>query len=139
MSAQITVNVAGDERSVPEQTTAADLFGDDRSVLVARVNGELRDLAHVLDEGDVVDPVTAQEQDGLDVLRHSAAHVLAQAVQVAREVGERSAQLAELGFQARTRDDDLAGLRDQTVEQLGADAHGLARDRAARARPHLVP
>ena len=81
MSAQITVTIAGSERSVPEQTTAADLFGDDRAVLVVRVNGELRDLAHVLTEGDVVEPVTAQEQDGLDVLRHSAAHVLAQAVQ----------------------------------------------------------
>ena len=81
MSAQITVNVAGSERSVPEQTTAADLFEGDRAVLVARVNGELRDLAHVLAEGDAVEPVTAQEQDGLDVLRHSAAHVLAQAVQ----------------------------------------------------------
>lgn len=81
MSAQITVNVAGDERSVQEQTTAADLFEGDRAVLVARVNGELRDLAHVLADGDTVEPVTAQEQDGLDVLRHSAAHVLAQAVQ----------------------------------------------------------
>ena len=81
MPAEITVTVAGSERSVPEQTTAADLFGDDRAVLVARVNGELRDLAHVLADGDVVEPVTAQEQDGLDVLRHSAAHVLAQAVQ----------------------------------------------------------
>jgi threonyl-tRNA synthetase len=81
VSAQITVHVAGSERSVPEQTTAAELFDGDRSVLVARVNGELRDLAHVLDDGDTVEPVTAQEQDGLDVLRHSAAHVLAQAVQ----------------------------------------------------------
>ena len=81
MSAQITVHVAGSERSVPEQTTAGELFEGDRSVLVARVNGELRDLAHVLADGDVVEPVTAAEQDGLDVLRHSAAHVLAQAVQ----------------------------------------------------------
>jgi threonyl-tRNA synthetase len=81
VSAQITVNVAGSERSVPEQTTAAELFEGDRAVLVARVNGELRDLAHVLADGDSVQPVTAQEQDGLDVLRHSAAHVLAQAVQ----------------------------------------------------------
>lgn len=81
MSAEITVTVAGSERSVPEQTTAAELFEGDRAVLVARVNGELRDLAHALAEGDVVEPVTAQEQDGLDVLRHSAAHVLAQAVQ----------------------------------------------------------
>lgn len=81
MSAEITVTVAGSERSVPEQTTAAELFEGDRAVLVARVNGELRDLAHVLADGDAVEPVTAQEQDGLDVLRHSAAHVLAQAVQ----------------------------------------------------------
>ena len=81
MPAQMTVNVAGSERSVPAQTTAADLFADDRAVLVARVNGELRDLAHVLADGDAVEPVTAREQDGLNVLRHSAAHVLAQAVQ----------------------------------------------------------
>ena len=81
MSAQITVNVAGNERSVAEGTTAADLFGADRTVLVARVDGELRDLAHVLADGDTVEPVTADEPDGLNVLRHSAAHVLAQAVQ----------------------------------------------------------
>ena len=97
MSAQITVNVAGDERSVPEQTTAADLFEGDRAVLVARVNGELRDLAHVLADGDAVEPVTAQEQDGLDVLRHSAAHVLAQAVQ---EVNPK----AKLGIGPPVRD-----------------------------------
>ena len=81
MSAQITVNVAGSERSVPEQTTAADLFSEDRAIVVARVNGELRDLAHVLADGDAVEPVRLDEEDGLNVLRHSAAHVLAQAVQ----------------------------------------------------------
>ena len=83
MPAQLTITAAGSERSVDQGTTAADLFGDDKAVLVARVNGELRDLAHVVADGDVVEPVTAQEQDGLDVLRHSAAHVLAQAVQQA--------------------------------------------------------
>ena len=81
MSSQISVHVAGDERSVDPGTTAGDLFEGQRDVLVARVGGELRDLAHVLADGDEVQPVTAQEQDGLDVLRHSAAHVLAQAVQ----------------------------------------------------------
>ena len=81
MSAQLTINVAGDERSVDRGTTAADLFEGDRAVLVARVNGELRDLAHEVADGDIVEPVTAAEQDGLDVLRHSCAHVLAQAVQ----------------------------------------------------------
>jgi len=81
VSSQISVHVAGDERSVDPGTTAGDLFEGQRDVLVARIGGELRDLAHVLADGDVVEPVTAHEQDGLDVLRHSAAHVLAQAVQ----------------------------------------------------------
>ncbi len=81
MSAQISVHVAGSERSVAEGTTYGDLLEGDRTVLVARVGGELRDLHLPAADGDVVEPVTAAEQDGLDVLRHSAAHVLAQAVQ----------------------------------------------------------
>jgi threonyl-tRNA synthetase len=81
VSASITVSVAGNERSVAEATTAADLFADDRAIVVARVNGELRDLAHVLADGDAVEPVRIDDPDGLQVLRHSCAHVLAQAVQ----------------------------------------------------------
>jgi threonyl-tRNA synthetase len=53
----------------------------DRSIVAMRVNGELRDLAHVLSSGDVVEPVSIDSSDGLNILRHSAAHVLAQAVQ----------------------------------------------------------
>ena len=53
----------------------------DRSIVAMRVNGELRDLAHVLNAGDVVEPVAIDSADGLNILRHSAAHVLAQAVQ----------------------------------------------------------
>jgi len=81
VSAQISVTVAGDERSGAERTTAADLFADDRSVVVARVGDQLVDLAHVLHDGDVLEAVTIDSPDGLDVLRHSTAHVLAQAVQ----------------------------------------------------------
>jgi threonyl-tRNA synthetase len=85
MPADITVTVAGAERSVAAGTTAGDLFTDERrgprAVVVARVDGELRDLAHVLAEGARVEPVRIDEPDGLAVLRHSAAHVLAQAVQ----------------------------------------------------------
>nr|WP_246046100.1 threonine--tRNA ligase [Rarobacter faecitabidus] len=62
-------------------STAAELFASDRSIVVARINGELRDLATVLNAGDDVEPVTIDSPDGLAVLRHSAAHVLAQAVQ----------------------------------------------------------
>jgi threonyl-tRNA synthetase len=46
-----------------------------------RVNGELRDLAHQAKQGDVVEGVEISSPDGLNVLRHSTAHVLAQAVQ----------------------------------------------------------
>lgn len=53
----------------------------DRSVVAMRVNGELRDLAAEVAADDTVEPVTIDSPDGLNILRHSAAHVLAQAVQ----------------------------------------------------------
>ena len=46
-----------------------------------RVNGELRDLAASTSETDTVEPVTIDSPDGLAILRHSAAHVAAQALQ----------------------------------------------------------
>ena len=62
-------------------TTARDLVGGDRAVVVARVNGELRDLDTPVTDADVVEPVLVDSPEGLAVLRHSTAHVLAQAVQ----------------------------------------------------------
>jgi threonyl-tRNA synthetase len=53
----------------------------DRAIVAMRVNGELRDLAHKLSSGDNVEGVLISSDDGLDILRHSTAHVLAQAVQ----------------------------------------------------------
>ena len=53
----------------------------DRSIIAMRVNGELKDLAAVVTEADAIEPVTVDSPDGLSILRHSAAHVLAQAVQ----------------------------------------------------------
>ena len=53
----------------------------DRSVVALRVNGELKDLATRVEDTDEVEPVTIDSLDGLSILRHSAAHVLAQAVQ----------------------------------------------------------
>ena len=62
-------------------TTAFDLVGADKSVVVARINGELRDLATEVSDTDVVEAVSVHTPEGLAVLRHSTAHVLAQAVQ----------------------------------------------------------
>ena len=70
-----------EERVVTTGTTAADLFAGDRQVVAARVAGALKDLAYVVADGDEVEPVLIDEQDGLDILRHSCAHVMAQAVQ----------------------------------------------------------
>jgi threonyl-tRNA synthetase len=77
----IAVRVEGDERAVEAGATAGDLVGGDRAVVAARVNGVLRDLSHVVGEGDEVEPVAVGSEDGRMVMRHSTAHVLAQAVQ----------------------------------------------------------
>jgi threonyl-tRNA synthetase len=70
-----------EERLVTTGTTAADLFAGERSVVAARVGGQLKDLAFVLSDGDEVAPVEITSDDGLAILRHSTAHVMAQAVQ----------------------------------------------------------
>ncbi|MCU1598015.1 MAG: threonine--tRNA ligase [Glaciihabitans sp.] len=60
--------------------TGFELFTD-RSVVAMRVNGKLKDLAATTTDTDTVEPVTLDSPDGLSILRHSAAHVTAQAVQ----------------------------------------------------------
>jgi len=62
-------------------TTAAELVGDGKTVVVARINGTLRDLATTVHTGDVIEPVLVTSDDGLAVLRHSTAHLMAQAIQ----------------------------------------------------------
>ncbi len=69
------------ERGVTTGTTAGELFQGDRAVIAARVNGELRDLAWALSDADEVEPIAIDSEDGRAILRHSTAHVLAQAVQ----------------------------------------------------------
>lgn len=70
-----------EERVVATGTTTADLFTGDRSIVAVRVAGQLKDLAYQPAEGDEIEPVEITSQDGLDILRHSTAHVMAQAVQ----------------------------------------------------------
>ncbi|MBD5787601.1 threonine--tRNA ligase [Cellulosimicrobium terreum] len=67
--------------TVETATTGTELFAGRREVVVVRVNGVLKDLDTALAPGDAVEAVTIDSPDGLAVLRHSAAHVLAQAVQ----------------------------------------------------------
>jgi threonyl-tRNA synthetase len=69
------------EQQVTTGTRAWELFSEDRDVIAARIDGQLRDLATELVEGAIVEPVRIDSADGRDILRHSTAHVLAQAVQ----------------------------------------------------------
>jgi len=75
-----SIHPAAQSVTATEETDGFGLFAD-RSVIAMRVDGELRDLAHRLQPGDEAEPVTIDSPDGLSILRHSAAHVLAQAVQ----------------------------------------------------------
>ncbi len=75
----------GSERELPGGATAADLAaaigpGLARAAVAAKVNGRLVDLATPLADGDEVAIVTADSPEGLEVLRHSTAHLLAMAV-----------------------------------------------------------
>lgn len=81
---QITLIVDGEETKVTTGTTGAELFFERRDVVVARVNGELKDLDQELTDGAEIEGVTIDSPDGLKVLRHSTAHVMAQAVQQLR-------------------------------------------------------
>lgn len=81
---QISVTVDGEVTTVASGTTGAELFFERRDVVVARVNGELKDLDQPLPADAVIEAVTIDSPDGLNVLRHSTAHVMAQAVQQLR-------------------------------------------------------
>ena len=63
------------------QRTAFDLAGDDRSIIAARINGVVSDLASPISPDDTVELISIGSPEGLAILRHSTAHVLAQAVQ----------------------------------------------------------
>jgi threonyl-tRNA synthetase len=72
---------AREEKAVTTGTKAWELFTDAADVIAARVAGELKDLSYVLADGDEVEGVAIDTKDGHDILRHSTAHVMAQAVQ----------------------------------------------------------
>ncbi len=81
MSAQIKITVDGQVQQVAADQRPTHLFQDNAEIVVCKINGELKDLWSELSDGDVVESVAISSPDGLNVLRHSTAHVLAQAVQ----------------------------------------------------------
>lgn len=75
------VQIDGKKETASEQTNAIDFYKDNKDVVVVKINGQLKDLATLLKPGDQVVAVSANSEEGLAVIRHSTAHILAQAVQ----------------------------------------------------------
>ena len=78
---EISIKVDGQPRNIAADQKPTHIFADQKEIVVCRVNGELRDLWTDLKNGDEVEGVSISSTDGLNVLRHSTAHVMAQAVQ----------------------------------------------------------
>ena len=79
--ANISISVNGEKQSVDAEIRPTELFAEKNEIVVCKINGELKDLWSELKEGDVVESVSIDSPEGLSVLRHSTAHVMAQAVQ----------------------------------------------------------
>lgn len=77
----LEIQVNGQLMSVSPDQRPTHIFQENRDVVVCKINGELKDLWTELHSGDVVESISITEPEGLFVLRHSTAHVLAQAVQ----------------------------------------------------------
>ena len=80
-SESISIKLNGEAKEVEATTTGIELFADDKNIIAVRLNGELRDLYTPLSDGDAIEPVALDSEDGLGIMRHSATHVMAQAVQ----------------------------------------------------------
>ena len=83
MSINVSIVRAGESNQQTFETTITglDLFGEDRSIVAMKLNGETKDLAHEVADGDLIEPIEISSEEGLAILRHSAGHVTAQALQ----------------------------------------------------------
>jgi threonyl-tRNA synthetase len=78
---ELKITIDGVATVIAADQRPTQIFADHKEVVVCRINGELRDLWTDLADGDRLEAVTIDSEDGLKVLRHSTAHVMAQAVQ----------------------------------------------------------
>ena len=80
----ISITVNNERKEVDASFTGVQLFAEDKNIIAVRLNGELRDLYTPLHDGDTVESVALDSEDGIAIMRHSATHVMAQAVQEIR-------------------------------------------------------
>ena len=126
--ASVTVGPDKQVTSIDEGATAYDVVGDKaRQVVVARVNGELVDLSYILQDGDLIEPVLITDPEGLSVLRHSAAHVIAQATQelfpkAKLGIGPpiKDGFFYDFGIDTPFSPDDLAAIEKKAVEIINS-------------------
>ncbi len=78
---QISITVDGAASTVESDQRPTQIFADRKEIIACKVNGALKDLWTEISEGDCVESVSIASPDGLSILRHSTAHVMAQAVQ----------------------------------------------------------
>jgi threonyl-tRNA synthetase len=77
----ISITVDGAARTVESDQRPTHIYSEAKEIVVCKINGVLKDLWTDLVEGDSVEGISISSPDGLAVLRHSTAHVMAQAVQ----------------------------------------------------------
>jgi len=78
---QISITVDGRAEKVDADQRPTHLFAEAKAIVVCKINGELKDLWTDLKDGDKIEGISISSSEGLSVLRHSTAHVMAQAVQ----------------------------------------------------------
>ena len=78
---EISISVDGLARKVEGDQRPTNIFSDQKDIVVCKINGTLRDLWSDLSDGDIIEGISISSPEGLSVLRHSTAHVMAQAVQ----------------------------------------------------------
>ncbi len=83
MGAEITITFNGSSRAVARGTRLREVLDGKlgRDIIAARINGKLVDLSRLVEEDATLEPVPLESPEGLDILRHSTAHLMAQAVQ----------------------------------------------------------
>lgn len=77
----IEVVVAGQKISIQPETSYFELLGADKKFLAAKVNGVVTDISLPAKAEEQIEGIEIGSDDGLAILRHSTAHVMAQAVQ----------------------------------------------------------
>ena len=78
---QISITVDGAATTVESDQRPTQIFADRKEIIACKVNGALKDLWTEIYEGDCVESISIASPEGLSILRHSTAHVMAQAVQ----------------------------------------------------------